>query len=94
MVGREFSEARLALVEADMTDVGYRQDRLIDHLTFMAQDLQCITIVDLTCNRILDDPGESYLHWSRAFILGVSTVFPCALGKDFLLLPDVIAWNI
>jgi hypothetical protein len=51
MVGRELSEARLALVEADMTDVGYRQDGLIDHLTFMAQDLQCITIMDLTCNK-------------------------------------------
>jgi hypothetical protein len=47
MVGRELSEARIALVVADMTDVGYRQDRLIDHLTFMAQDLYGITKVDL-----------------------------------------------
>jgi hypothetical protein len=39
MVGRELSEARITLVEADMIDVGYRRDRLIDHLTSMAQDL-------------------------------------------------------
>jgi hypothetical protein len=47
MVGRELSEARIALVEADMIDIGYRQDRLIDHLTSMAQDLYGITIADL-----------------------------------------------
>jgi hypothetical protein len=31
VVGRELSEARIALVEADMIDVGYRRDRFIDH---------------------------------------------------------------
>jgi hypothetical protein len=78
MVGKELSEAGTALDEAVMTDVGYNRDTLIDHLTFMAQDLYGITIVDLKRSQSLSNPGESYLHWYRAFILGVSTVFTCA----------------
>jgi hypothetical protein len=61
VVGRELSDARTALVEADMIDVGYRQDRLIYHLSFMAQDLYGTTIADLKRSHNLDDASASYL---------------------------------
>jgi hypothetical protein len=61
MVGRELSEARIALVEADMMDVGYRRDRLIDHLTFMTQHLYGITMADLKRSHNMDDASASCL---------------------------------
>jgi hypothetical protein len=61
MVGRELSEAKIALVEADMIDVGYMQDRLIDHLTSMAQDMYGTTIADLKRSHNLDKASASSL---------------------------------
>jgi hypothetical protein len=76
MVGRELSEARIALVEADMIDVGYRQDRLIDHLTSMAQDLYGITMADLKRSHNLDGASASSLGIQCKMILWLFLLIP------------------